>query len=53
MTIAQDWALIERRQRIMATGMSVHVAVPPTEKERAERAIADCLAWLEEIGRAT
>jgi FAD:protein FMN transferase len=52
MTIAQDWALIERRQRIMATGMSVHVAVPPTEKERAERAIADCLAWLEEIGRS-
>ena len=52
MTAAQEWILVERRQRIMATGMSVHVAVPPAEKERAERAIADCLAWLEEIGRS-
>jgi thiamine biosynthesis lipoprotein len=52
MTPAQEWTLVERRQRIMATGMSVHVAVPPAEKERADRAIADCLAWLEEIGRS-
>ena len=52
MTAAQEWILVERRQQIMATGMSVHVAVPPAEKERAERAIADCLAWLEEIGRS-
>jgi thiamine biosynthesis lipoprotein len=51
MTSAQKWILVERRQRIMATGMSIHVAVPPMEKARAERAIADCLAWLEEIGR--
>jgi hypothetical protein len=52
MTAAQEWILVERRQQIMATGMSVHVAVPPAEKERAEHAIADCLAWLEEIGRS-
>jgi thiamine biosynthesis lipoprotein len=52
MTAAQEWILVERRQRIMATGMSIHVAVPPAEKERAERAIADCLTWLEEIGRS-
>jgi FAD:protein FMN transferase len=52
MTAAQEWILVERRQQIMATGMSVHVAVPLEEKEGAERAIADCLTWLEEIGRS-
>jgi thiamine biosynthesis lipoprotein len=52
MTATQDWSLVERRRQIMATGMSVHVAVPPADRARAERAIADCLAWLEEIGRS-
>jgi thiamine biosynthesis lipoprotein len=52
MTAAQNWILVERRQQIMATGISVHVAVSPAEKRRAEQAIADCLAWLEEIGRS-
>jgi thiamine biosynthesis lipoprotein len=51
MTAAQEWILVERRQQIMATGMSVHVAVPPEDEQRAASAIADCLAWLEEIGR--
>jgi thiamine biosynthesis lipoprotein len=52
MTSAQQWILVERRHEIMATGMSVHVAVPPQDKKRAERAITECLAWLEEIGRS-
>ncbi|HEY7023271.1 MAG TPA: FAD:protein FMN transferase [Ktedonobacterales bacterium] len=52
MTAAQEWILVERRQQIMATGMSVHVAVPPENEKCAERAISDCLAWLEEIGRS-
>jgi thiamine biosynthesis lipoprotein len=52
MTAAQEWVLIERRQQIMATGMSVHVAVPPQDEQRAASAVADCLAWLEEIGRS-
>jgi FAD:protein FMN transferase len=52
MTATQEWILVERRERIMATGMSLHVAIPPAEKVRAEHAIADCLAWLEEIGRS-
>ncbi len=52
MTAAQEWILVERRQQIMASGMSVHVAVPPEDEKRAERAISDCLAWLEEIGRS-
>jgi thiamine biosynthesis lipoprotein len=52
MTAAQTRILVERRQQIMATTMSVHVAVPPMEEAHAEQAIADCLAWLEEIGRS-
>lgn len=52
MTAAQEWVLVEQRQQIMATGMSAHVAIPPEDVKRAERAIADCLAWLEEIGRS-
>ena len=52
MTAAQEWILVERRQQIMATGISVHVAVPPENEKRAASAIADCLAWLEEIGRS-
>ncbi len=52
MTAAHNWILVERRQQIMATGMSVHVAVPPEDEKSAESAIADCLIWLEEIGRS-
>ncbi|HEY7094222.1 MAG TPA: FAD:protein FMN transferase [Ktedonobacterales bacterium] len=52
MTAAQEWSLVERRRQIMASGMSVHVAVPPEDEKRAESAISDCLAWLEEIGRS-
>jgi FAD:protein FMN transferase len=52
MTAAQKRILVERRQQIMATGMSVHVAAPPEDEKRAERDISKCLAWLEEIGRS-
>jgi thiamine biosynthesis lipoprotein len=52
MTQIQQTTLVERRQRLMATGMSIHVAATQEQRAEAERAIADCLIWLEEVGRS-
>jgi FAD:protein FMN transferase len=41
--------LLERFERIMATPVGVHVAVPPGQEAQAQVAIEGCLAWLREV----
>lgn len=43
------FCLVEQHQRIMATGMSVHLAVAPAEITRAQGAIDACMTWLAEV----
>src|SRR5260221_7430266 len=47
---SQNWILVQRFQRIMATPMGIHLAVPPSHETRAEEAIAGCFAWFEQVG---
>ncbi|HEY7349344.1 MAG TPA: FAD:protein FMN transferase [Ktedonobacterales bacterium] len=45
----QEYRLVEQTTRMMATDVSVHVAVPPAEEASAQAAIAACMAWLREV----
>jgi thiamine biosynthesis lipoprotein len=47
---SQDWILVQRFQRLMATPMGIHLAVPPGQEARADEAIAGCFAWFEQVG---
>jgi thiamine biosynthesis lipoprotein len=50
-TAQQEYRLVEQTSRIMATDVSAHVAVPPSEEARAQAAIAACMTWLREVER--
>jgi len=47
---SQDWILVQRFQRLMASPMGIHLAVPPGQEARADEAIAGCFAWFEQVG---
>jgi thiamine biosynthesis lipoprotein len=49
--VGQARLLVEQRARIMATEVSVHLAVAPEEEASASAALASCLAWLREVER--
>ncbi len=49
--LSQNLLLVEQSSRIMATDVSVHLAVPPAEVPRARAAIEACLEWLREVER--
>jgi thiamine biosynthesis lipoprotein len=51
MSTPAERILVERSERIMATLMGVHLAVAPRDEERAQEAIARCMAWLGEVDR--
>jgi FAD:protein FMN transferase len=44
-----QWVTVEQRRRIMATPMSIHIAVPPDEAGLANAAIMRGMAWLEAL----
>lgn len=48
---ATEWVHVEATQRIMATSIGLHLAVPPDEVAAAREAIDRCLAWLVEVGQ--
>ncbi len=49
--VQQERRLVEQSSRIMATDVSVHLAVPPDKEASAQAAIETCLAWLREVER--
>src|SRR5215472_2037835 len=52
MSMTQERALVERSYRMMATEISIHVAVEPGDESRAEAQIEACAAWLREVDTA-
>jgi thiamine biosynthesis lipoprotein len=50
-TYAQEPTLVEETARIMATDVSVHLAVAPGEEAQARQALERCLDWLREVER--
>jgi thiamine biosynthesis lipoprotein len=52
MTTTTDRSLLERRERIMACEVSIHVATEPEGEEQACAAIDDCVTWLREVEAA-
>jgi FAD:protein FMN transferase len=49
MNSSTDLVVVEQSRRIMATRMSIHVAVPPKEVGSANATIARAMAWLESL----
>src|SRR6476646_3349556 len=49
MSPSQELIVVEQRRRIMATPMSIHIAVPPDEAGMANAAIMRGIAWLEAL----
>lgn len=49
--VARHYILVEDAQRIMATQVSIHMAVPPGEESAARAAIAACMDWMREVDR--
>jgi thiamine biosynthesis lipoprotein len=47
----QERLLVEQKQRIMATEVTLHLAVAPQEEARAHAALDSCVAWLREVER--
>lgn len=43
------WVTVEQTRRIMATPMSIHIAVPPSDAGTANAAIMRAMAWLEAL----
>lgn len=41
---------VKQTRRIMATTISVHLAIRPEQRKQAHAAIARCMAWLERVG---
>src|SRR5579885_899452 len=50
-SLQQSLLLVEQSSRIMATNVSVHLAVPPAEEASAQAAIETCMNWLREVER--
>lgn len=44
-----EWVVVEQTRRIMATRMSIHIAVAPESVGQANAAIARAMAWLETL----
>lgn len=49
MSDSAEWVVVEQSRRIMATHMSIHVAVPPNTVGAANATIARAMAWLEAL----
>ena len=49
--VAQHYILVEDAQCIMATEVSIHMAVPPGEESAARASIAACMDWMREVDR--
>jgi FAD:protein FMN transferase len=49
MSASSEWVVVEQTRRIMATRMSVHIAVPPSDAGTANAAIMRGMAWLESL----
>jgi FAD:protein FMN transferase len=49
MSSSTDWVVVEQTRRIMATRMSIHIAVAPGEVAHANATIARVMAWLESL----
>lgn len=49
MSDSSDWVVVEQTRRIMATRMSIHIAVPPGAAGLANAAIARAMAWLDTL----
>lgn len=49
MSSSPDWVVVEQTRRIMATRMSIHIAVPPGDEAHANATIARAMAWLESL----
>lgn len=49
--VGQACLLVEQRERMMATEVSLHLAVAPGEEASARGALAGCFAWLREVER--
>lgn len=49
MSTSTDWVVVEQTRRIMATRMSIHLAVPPGDAAHANATIARAMAWLESL----
>jgi FAD:protein FMN transferase len=49
MSNSAEWVVVEQTRRIMATRMSIHVAVPPNAVGAANATIARAMAWLETL----
>ncbi len=47
----QKQALVEQSSRIMATDVSVHLAVAPAEEAIAHAALLACMEWMREVER--
>jgi thiamine biosynthesis lipoprotein len=47
----QKYRLVEQTSRIMATDVSVHLAVTPAEEEAARTALHACMEWMREVER--
>jgi len=47
----QKQALVEQSSRIMATDVSVHLAVAPAEETIAHAALLACMEWMREVER--
>jgi FAD:protein FMN transferase len=45
----QEYVLVEQTRRMMATDISVHVAVPSSQEASARAAIESCMDWLKEV----
>lgn len=50
-TIGQERLLVEQKQRIMATEVTLHLAVAPQEEASARAALDSCVAWLRKVER--
>lgn len=49
MSGTSEWVVVEQTRRIMATRMSIHVAVPPENAGTANAAIMRGMAWLDAL----
>jgi thiamine biosynthesis lipoprotein len=47
----QKQVLVEQSSRMMATDVSVHLAVAPTEESSARAALSACMDWMREVER--
>ena len=49
--MVQEYLLIEQSQRMMATDVSIHLAVPPAQESEARQALEAGMRWMREVER--